>query len=90
MSAAAHTQEFMGRFEMLERLSAQLGSRPDAIGLLQKRGHLEADGVTWTEAGALRNGMTAAERALGRAAAKSGKGTAAYSYDARSNTARLK
>lgn len=85
-----HTQEAMGRFEMLDRLAAQMGSREAAIVVLQKRGHLEADGVTWTAAGAARNEMTAAERAKDRAAKRTGKRASDFTYDFRTNRAKAR
>ena len=84
------TQKFMGSNQLIDRLSAQVGDRDTAIKLLQTRGQLEADGKTFTAAGAKRNSMTAQERALDRAATKSGRKTDAYTYNPKTNSATLK
>ena len=60
------TQKFMGRNQLIERLSAQVGDRDAAIKILQERGHLKADGKTFTAEGLKRNMMTAEERAKDR------------------------
>jgi len=84
------TQSFMGRNQMLDRLTAQIGSKEKAIELLQKRGHLEADGKTWTPEGAKRNAMTAEERAIDRARKESGKPANRYKYNPATNRATLR
>lgn len=61
------TQKFMGRGMLLDSLAAQVGDRKKAVAILQKRGHLEADGKTYTAEGMKRNMMTAQERAKDRA-----------------------
>ena len=66
------TQKFMGRNQMLPRLAAQVGSQEMATKLLVDRGHMTENGK-WTEAGAKRNAMTAAERAIDRAATAANK-----------------
>ena len=53
------TQKFMGKGQLLERLTAQVGDRKLAVGILQKRGHITADGKSYTEEGMKRNNMTA-------------------------------
>ena len=45
------TQKFMGRNQLIDRLSAQVGDRDTAISILQKRGQLKADGKTFTAKG---------------------------------------
>jgi len=82
------TQQFMGRGQLINRLTAQVGSREAAIALLQKRGHLKADGKTFTAAGQRRNEMTAAERAIDRASKATGKPKGEFSYNAKTNTAK--
>ena len=72
---------------MLDRLSAQVGNRAEAIKILQSRGHLQADGKTWTAEGAARNAMTAAERAKDRASKASGLPVSRYKYDPKTNRA---
>ena len=84
------TEQFMGKGQLIERLAAQVGDRDAAIKILQERGHLKADGKTFTPEGAKRNAMTAQERALDRATKKSGKDTNAYTYNPKTNTATLK
>lgn len=53
------TQKFMGRNQLIDRLAAQVGNRDTAVKILQQRGHLKADGKTFTPEGAKRNAMTA-------------------------------
>ena len=79
------TQRFMGRGHLLERLSAQVGDRKLAIGILQKRGHLKADGKTYTKEGAKRNAMTAEERAKDRASKYTGKPASSFKYNSKTN-----
>lgn len=84
------TQQFMGRNQMLQRLTAQIGNKEEATRLLVARGHLKEDGKTWTESGAKRNAMTAAERAIDRAATASGRSHQQYKYNPKTNRATLK
>ena len=84
------SQKFMGRGKLLERLTAQVGDKGLAIALLQKRGHLKADGKTYTKEGMKRNMMTARERAIDRAAKETGKPKSSFTYSARTNSARIK
>lgn len=84
------TQKFMGRGQLVNRLTAQVGSRGLAIELLKKRGHLKADGKTLTEAGKKRNAMTASDRAKDRAAKRTGRPASDFAYDPRTNVARKK
>jgi len=84
------TQKFMGRNQMLERLAEQVGSREMAVKLLQDRGHLKADGKTFTEAGAKRNAMSAEERALDRAKVRTGRSTRDFKYSSVTNRATLR
>ena len=86
----AETQKFMGRNQLIDRLSAQVGSRDSAIKILQQRGHLKPDGKTLTASGTARDAMTAAERAKDRAATKLGKDPSQFIYNPKTNTARLK
>ena len=80
----------MGRGKLLERLTAQVGDKGLAIAILQKRGHLKADGKTYTKAGMKRNEMTAEERAKDRAAKRSGHSVKEFKYNPRTNTTKLK
>ena len=83
------TQKFMGRNSLIDRLAAQVGSREMAVGILQKRGHVDAHG-NLTKAGQARDAMTAEERAKDRAATASGKPKHAYKYNPKTNRATLR
>jgi len=83
------TQKFMGRGQLLERLTAQVGDRKKAIGILQKRGHLEADGKTYTEEGMKRNMMTAEERAKDRTSKYTGRPAEDFNYNPNTNETRV-
>jgi len=65
----AETQRFMGRGQLIERLTEQVGSRAQALGILRKRGDVDAQGQL-TRKGQQRDWMTAEERAKDRAAKK--------------------
>lgn len=78
----------MGRNQLLERLTAQVGSSALARELLIKRGHMTADGRLTAE-GHRRNMMTAEERAIDRAARRSGKAAENYVYNPETNRATL-
>lgn len=84
------TQKYTGRFQLIDRLAAQVGDRNKAIEILKERGHLKADGKTFTAEGAKRNSMTAKERAIDRATKRSGHATTDYKYDVKTNRATLK
>jgi hypothetical protein len=79
------TQKFMGKGQLLDRLTAQVGDRKLAIGILQKRGDLKADGKTYTEKGMKRNAMTAEERAKDRASKRTGLPASKFSYNPKTN-----
>ena len=78
----------MGRGQLVDRLSKQVGNKKLAIELLIKRGHLQKDGKTFTKAGAMRNSMTAEERAIDRAAKSSGKNKSNFTYNPITNEAK--
>jgi hypothetical protein len=80
------TQKFMGKGQLLERLTAQVGDRKLAIEILQKRGHLKADGKTYTEEGMKRNDMTAEERAKDRASKYTGRSAENFKYNPITNS----
>lgn len=82
------TQKFMGRGQLIDRLAAQIGDRDKAIEILKKRGHLMADGKTFTPEGMKRNMMTAEERAKDRAAKESGVSPSKFVYNPKTNIAR--
>lgn len=84
------TQKFMGKGQLLERLTAQVGSKKLAIGILQKRGDLKSDGKTYTEKGMKRNMMSASERAKDRASKYSGLAPENFKYNPKTNKATKK
>ena len=84
------TQKFMGRNQLIDRLTAQIGNKETAIEILKKRGQLKADGKTFTAEGMKRNNMTAEERAKDRASKRQDKPTSAFTYKPSTNTAKLK
>ena len=81
------TQKAMGKGQLIDRLSAQVGSRPMAIGILKKRGDLKADGKTLTDKGKKRNSMTAEERVKDRASEANGRPASSFKYNASTNRA---
>ena len=83
------TQAHMGRNSLIDRLSAQVGSKSFAIALLKKRGDLTPSGEL-TAKGMQRNRMTAEERAIDRASKQSGREASEYTYDPTTNRATLK
>lgn len=83
------TQKFMGRGKLLERLTAQVGDRKLAVNILQKRGHLKADGKTYTKEGMKRNAMTAEERAKDRAEKSTGRSKKDMKYIPSTNSVRF-
>jgi hypothetical protein len=83
------TQKHMGRNQIVDRLSAQVGNEKLAREILKKRGLMNSDG-TLTAKGRERDAMTAEERAIDRAAKLSGKAPKKYTYNPRTNRATLK
>jgi hypothetical protein len=83
------TQKYMGRGQLIDRLTAQVGNRDTALEILKKRGHVDAKG-NLTPEGRKRDNMTAAERAKDRAAKYSGKPAGRYTYNPETNRATLK
>ena len=84
------TQKFMGKNQLVNRLAAQVKSKPLAVNILKKRGDLKADGKTLTAKGKKRDNMTAKERAIDRAVKRSGNKATEYKYNPRTNRATLK
>ncbi len=82
------TQKHMGRNSLIDRLSAQVGSKSFAIALLKKRGDLTPSGEL-TAKGRARDKMTAEERAIDRASKESGRSSSDYTYDPTTNRATL-
>jgi hypothetical protein len=83
------TQKHMGRNQLIERLTAQVGNKDTAIEILKKRGHLDKNGE-YTVEGLKRSRMTAEERAKDRASKKTGKPKSAFNYNPKTNMAKLK
>jgi hypothetical protein len=83
------TQKHMGRNQLIERLTAQVGNKDTAIEILKKRGHLDKNGE-YTVEGLKRSRMTAEERAKDRASKKTGKPKSAFNYNPKTNIAKLK
>jgi hypothetical protein len=83
------SQKYMGRNQLVNRLASQVGSKDMAIGILKKRGHLNASGKL-TAKGAKRNAMTAGERAIDRASKYSKRNKNEYVYNPITNRATLK
>jgi hypothetical protein len=81
------SQDFLGRNQLIERLTSQVGDRKKAIVILQSRGHLEKDGKTFTEEGLKRNAMSAAERAIDRASKRLSEDPNSFTYNQETNTA---
>ena len=82
------TQRFMGGGELVNRLTAQVGSKSFAISLLKKRGDMNPDGSLTAE-GLDADAMTAEQRATDRASKKSGKPKSLYTYDSKTNRSTL-
>ena len=89
------TQKFMGKGQLIDRLTAQLAEqgmknpRQAALDILRKRGQVDADGKL-TAAGRARDAMTAEERAKDRAAKVAGKSPKHFVYDPKTNRTRRK
>ena len=83
------TRAHIGAHELLPRLTAQVGSEKLAREILIKRGHMTHSGKL-TAAGRARDAMTAEERAVDRAAKRSGRPKDEYKYDPTTNRATLK
>ena len=91
------TQKYMGANQLVQRLTEQLRTQKSppkdvegaARAILQARGHMNKDG-TLTAAGQKRNAMTAEERALDRAAKRTGRQKSAFTYNPRTNSAKLR
>ena len=84
------SQKFSGRGQLINRLAMQVGDKATAIAILQKRGHLKADGKTLTALGQKRNAMTAEERAKDRASKKFNRPVSDFSYNPKTNSTRIK
>lgn len=91
------TQKYMGKGMLLERLTEQMRTQKTppsdpkaaALALLVERGHMKEDG-SYTPQGALRNNMTAEERAKDRASKRLGIPVTKLVYDPKTNRATRK
>jgi hypothetical protein len=83
------TQKFMGRGQLIDRLTAQVGSRDMALDILKKRGHVNAKGELTPE-GRKRDMMTAEERAKDRAAKATKRSPEQFTYNPKTNSATLR
>jgi len=81
-----HTQKFLGKYQLINRLTAQVGDRGMALNILADRGHVIRGTSKLTPAGNIRNAMTAKERALDRAKKKSEKN---HIYNPYTNSTKL-
>lgn len=84
------TQKYMGRGQLIDRLTAQVGDRKKAIEILIKRGHLKPDGKTLTDSGLIRNNMTSEERAKDRKSKYTGLSPDIFDYNPKTNSVRRK
>ena len=84
------TQKAMGKGQLVDRLTAQVGSRSLAINILKKRGDIKADGKTLTEHGKKRNAMTAEQRAKDRTSKETGLPPGSFIYNASTNRTKKK
>jgi hypothetical protein len=84
------SQQFLGKGQLINRLASQVGDRAKAISILQKRGHLKADGKTLTVEGAKRNAMSASERAIDRASKRFNEPKSSFHYNPKTNNATKK
>lgn len=80
-------QQFLGKGQLINRLTSQVGDKAKAISILQKRGHLEMDGKTLTAEGMKRNAMSAEERAIDRASKRLNTAPDAFLYNPVTNIA---
>ena len=81
------TQKFMGRNQLIDRLTAQMGgNREGALDVLRKRGHVDAKGQLTAEC-KKRDAMTAEERAIDRSVKRTGSSPQSFKYNPRTNRA---
>ena len=83
------SQNFIGRNQLIDRVTDQVGSRDMALGILEKRGHVFPNTDKLTITGKIRDDMTAEERSLERAAKNSGKPVSSFIYDPLTNSTKL-
>jgi hypothetical protein len=83
------TTKYMGRNQLIKRLTAQVGSEESALKILRQRGHVDAKGNLTSE-GRKRDAMTAEERAIDRSSKKYGRNPDDFTYNPQTNTASLR
>jgi hypothetical protein len=83
------TQKYMGRGQLVDRLTAQVGSPELAKNILVKRGQMDSNG-NLTRKGLQRNNMTAEERAKDRSSKRLGIPPSRLSYNPKTNLATKK
>ena len=85
------TQAHMGKNQLIDRLTAQVGgNRATALKILEQRGHIYPGTERLTPEGQKRDNMTAEERAKDRAARASKQPASAFKYNPRTNRATRK
>ena len=84
------TTKHMGRNQLIDRLTAQVGDRDKALAILTDRGHYDPKTGKLTAEGMKRDAMTAEERAKDRAARASNRKPGAYTYNPKTNRAKLR
>lgn len=86
----AKSQRASAHKGLIDRLTAQVGSRKMALSLLRKRGHVEAHSEQLTKEGKHRDSLGAAGRAKSRAVKAGGGRASDYSYNYDTNRTRKK
>ena len=84
------TQAHMGKNQLIDRLTAQVGDRATALKLLVERGHVYPGTERLTPEGQKRDNMTAEERAKDRAAKAAKRPASSFKYNPSTNRATRK
>lgn len=91
MTTKRVTQAHMGKNQLIDRLTAQVGGdRTAALKVLEQRGHVYPGTERLTPEGQKRDNMTAEERAKDRAARAAKKPASAFKYNPSTNRATRK
>lgn len=91
MPSSKVTQAYMGKNQLIDRLTAQVGGdRQLALKILTERGHVYPGTEKLTPAGQKRDNMTAEERAKDRAATAAKKPASTFKYNPSTNRATRK
>lgn len=80
----------MGKNQLIDRLTAQVGDRATALKLLVERGHVYPGTERLTPEGQKRDNMTAEERAKDRAAKAAKRPASSFKYNPSTNRATRK